>query len=181
MRYGHFLKTALKDSRVGTFFASSRYVARELASHLRKGDKYVVEYGAGDGIITKEILRSLPPDGRLVAIETNPDFISELKRIKDRRLAVVSGDVADVLEHIELFNLPRVDVVISGIPLSFLKPRQRELVIEKTAAALAPYGMLLVYQHRLLILPLLKKHFRRVELDFEPRNFLPYFIFKAVK
>ena len=32
-----------------------------------------------------------------------------------------------------------------------------------------------------LVLPLLKKYFRRVTMRFEPRNILPYFIMRAEK
>ena len=56
-----------------------------------------VEYGPGVGTFTTRILDLLPPDARLIAIDTNPRFIDFLKRtIDDPRFEPVLGSAADV-------------------------------------------------------------------------------------
>ena len=59
----NFIKVALGDYKVGAITVSTKYVADRVANALPKGAKNVIEYGAGDGVITKEILKRLPPDG----------------------------------------------------------------------------------------------------------------------
>lgn len=176
-----FLKTAIGDYRVGALSVSSKYVAQHLLARMPRNCRYLVEYGAGDGVITRELLKILPKDGQLIAIETNPEFLKDLSRIRDKRLKVVKGDVVRESQHLNALGVPRIDAVVSGIPFSFLKPAVRRGIVENTYRALAPGGMFLVYQYSLWVLPLLKERFYRVELSFEPRNFLPYFVFQAVK
>ncbi len=177
-----FLKATLKDYKVGAFTVSSKYVVRKLTEQLFISDvKYVVEYGAGDGIVTKEILEMLPEDGKLVAFEINGNFLGELRKIKDRRLLVVDADVVVASRDLKKFGLPHVDAVISGIPFTLISPEDRKKVIANTAGALGQGGIFLVYQYSPLILPILKKFFRNVDVSFEPRNFLPYFLMRAEK
>jgi phospholipid N-methyltransferase len=166
---------------VGALKASSKYLVRRLLGKLPPACRYLVEYGAGDGAVTKELLKILPRGGRLVAIEINPEFVSELSQIKDKRLKVIKGDALQISGRLDTLGLPRIEAVISGIPLSLLKPADRRKIIENTYRALVPGGMFLVYQYSPLVLPLLKKRFAAVNSDFEPRNFLPYFIFQAIK
>ena len=67
-----FIKIAMKDyKKVGAITLSSRHTIRRVLRGLKPGYKYIVEYGAGNGVVTKEILKHLPADGRVVAIELN--------------------------------------------------------------------------------------------------------------
>lgn len=175
-----FLKAVLKDYRVGALTVSSRYTIRKVLKEIEPGHKFIIEYGAGDGVITKEILRLLPPDGRLVVIELNSDFIKELARIKDERLKVIQGDVTELSKNLNRL-LPRLDMVISSIPFTLLKPSSRAAIIKNTRHALMPGGIFLIYQYSPLVLPLLKKYFKSVRLNFELRNFPPYFFMAARK
>lgn len=174
-----FLKTATRDFRVGALAVSSKYAIRRILLELPLDSRYVIEYGAGDGVITKEILRRLPQDGKLVAIELNPDFIHDLKKIGDPRLSVVCGDIVGLSTDLPSLGLPRIDAVVSGIPFTFLSPRQRRDIVFHTHAALAPEGVFIIYQFSLLLMPILRRHFREVRVSFEIRNFPPYFIMRA--
>lgn len=177
-----FLKATLKDYKVGAITVSSKYVVKRLISQLeRSGVKNVVEYGAGDGVVTKEILRILPEDGKLIAFEINPGFLSELKKIEDSRLKIMSDDVITASKELKELGMSEIDAVISGIPFTLIKPKEREVLIKNTWSSLKVGGIFVVYQYSPLILPILKKFFRSVSIDFEPRNFLPYFIMRAEK
>ena len=71
--------------------------------------------------------------------------------------------------------------MVTSIPLTFYSAAERESLIANTAALLATGGAMIVYQYTPLVWPLLKRHFRRVTMRFEPRNILPYFIMRAEK
>ena len=177
----NFIKTVIKDYRVGAITVSSEYVVRKIVQELNPTDKYIVEYGAGDGVLTKEILKFLPADGRLVAFELNKDLLEELKQIKDSRLTILSDDVVEASKDLKRLRLPRIDAVVSGIPFTLLSSGSREKIVRHTFESLNEGGIFLVYQYTPMLFPLLKKFFKNIDLSFEPRNFLPYFIMKAKK
>ncbi|MBI4991700.1 MAG: hypothetical protein HZB99_00590 [Candidatus Harrisonbacteria bacterium] len=177
----NFLKAVIKDYKVGAITVSSKYVVQSLMKELGSDFKYIVEYGAGDGIVTKEILKRLSADGRLVAFELNKDFAAELRKINDNRLKVLNDDVIVASRDLKKLGLPRIDAVVSGIPFTVIKPKERSEVILNTYSAINKGGIFLVYQYTPLVLPILKKFFKKVDLSFEPRNFLPYFIMRAKK
>ena len=89
-----FLKTALKDFKAGAIAASSKYAVKRIVKEIPPVCRSVIEYGAGDGIITKKILDKLPTDGKIIAVEINHGFVGKLREIKDARLEVSANDVA---------------------------------------------------------------------------------------
>ncbi len=188
MRDLEFLKTAFRDyAQVGALVPSSRYVAERIVGCLSPADRFIVEYGAGDGVITRTLLPKLPAEGRVVAVEIKHELVAELERINDPRLRVIHDDARNVSCQLSQLDLPQIDAVICGIPLSTralvdrgIRAMQRE-IIANSASALAPGGRFILYQHTFVAIPTLKKFFSRVEWRFEPRNFLPYLIMVAKK
>lgn len=165
---------------VGALFPSSQAVVQKVVQqNLYRGAKYVVEYGAGDGVITAALLRAIPKDGKVVAIETNKEFLPGLQAINDPRLVVRCSDVCNIISDFSQLNLPRIDAVISGIPLSLFKKDVRQWIIARTALGLSSHGQFIVYQYTPFVLSMLKKRFDSVVVSFEPRNILPYFIMNA--
>ncbi|MFQ6034560.1 MAG: ribose ABC transporter ATP-binding protein [Sedimentisphaerales bacterium] len=59
--------------QIGTFTQSSKVVAKKMAEEINDSAK-VVEFGAGTGSVTAEILKRLPENGRLTCFEINPQF-----------------------------------------------------------------------------------------------------------
>ncbi len=176
-----FIKTAFKDYKVGALFRSSPFVIRKVLEMLPDDCKYVIEYGAGDGIITKKILHDLPADGKLIALELNPTFITDLKKISDPRLQVLHVDVRAASKDFSSLGLPRVDAVISGIPFSFFKPDMRKEIVINTHRGLREGGRFIVYQYSTLMKKHLEQSFGSITISYEPRNILPYYIMVAEK
>lgn len=176
-----FAKIALQDWRIGALAVSSRYVVERILHELRPDYKTIVEYGAGEGVVTRSILQYLPADGRIVAIEQNSTFVRELQQINDPRLTVIHADALAVPGRLPELGLPRLDAVISNIPLSFLPASKRRDFLTTSYRALSEGGLLIVYQYSPLILPILRKLSQQSRALFEPRNFPPYFIMVAPK
>ena len=176
-----FATVAVRDFKVGALTVSTKYVVRRVARTLSQRHRFIVEFGAGDGILTKTLLKRLPEGGRITAIERNDRFYAELRRIRDPRLRAIKGDAIAMSRDPTSFRLPAIDAVVSSIPLSFFPSEWREELVSNAREALAPGGVLVVYQYTPLILPLLKKYFERVTVGFEPRNILPYFIMRGEK
>lgn len=106
-----------------------------------------VEYGPGVGTFTTRILDCLPPDARLLAIDTNPRFIEFLKQtIDDPRLEAVLGSAADVESIVHASGHSHADYVISGLPFTALPPDVAEGVVDATYAVLRDGGAFMTYQ-----------------------------------
>ena len=182
MRNINFIKKAISDYRVAALTASSKFVVNQILDRLREiSPRYVVEYGPGDGVITREILKLLPEDGRLIAIETNDEFCNELEKIADKRFTLIRGNVLDVAKDYSKLGVDYADAVVSGIPFTYFNPTSRENVIADTHRGLNEAGVFIVYQFSPLVRPILKKNFSKVSTQFELRNFPPYFIMEARK
>ncbi|RMD59930.1 hypothetical protein D6833_10770 [Candidatus Parcubacteria bacterium] len=178
-----FLRVALRDFlKVGAVFPSSRYTARRIVSLAPRQCKMVVEYGAGNGAITRALLWSpvLAPNGTLIAVEQNAEFCKTLRTIPDPRLKVYEGDAATFCNRF-LLSGKRADLIVSGIPFSFLSPAARKMLLRKTYSILCGGGVLIVYQHSPLLVGCLQDIFGNVQRSVEWRNFPPYVVLRSAK
>jgi len=179
-----FLQVGLFNRRIGALVRSSRFVVEDVLEAIGKKEKFgcIVEYGPGDGVMTRELLKCLTSDGVLLAVEANPNFLQILEKIKDHRLKLIESTIQEVSTNLSEFGLTHPQVVVASIPFSYLQPDERDEVVRRTAEALKPGGKFIIFhQYSRLMLKLLQKYFRSVEVKLELRNFLPCFIFTATK
>lgn len=176
-----FLRTALRDHRIGAITKSSPQTIARVVEAIPQSCSYLVEYGPGDGTVTRAILDRLPSDGRLIAIERNATLFEALQNLHDPRLSVVHGDILDIAPRLHELPLPSIDAVVSCVPCTLLQPDERERLVRDTYAALTSGGAFIVYQYSLLMRPLLQRYFGNVRLSFAPLNLPPYFVMVAVK
>jgi phospholipid N-methyltransferase len=164
---------------LGSIVPSSRFLIRQLLEPVDWGQaRVIVEYGPGVGVITTEVLRRMGPDTMLIAIETNPDFVTYLRdSIKDERLHVVEGSAESVDEILRRYGQSNASYIISGIPFSTIPAPVRERILLKTCEVLKPGGSFLVYQFSSRVLQDLQRIFRYVRRKFEPLNVLPAHLF----
>lgn len=126
--------------------------------------KLFVEYGPGVGTFTTRILDCLPPDGRLLAIDTNPRFVDFLRKtIDDPRFEAVLGSAADVESFVRASGHAHADYVISGLPFSSLPPQVADEIVAATYAVLRDGGAFMTYQFRPTARDLTQAHFQQVD------------------
>ncbi len=179
----NFLKIALFDRQIGALARSSKYVVKAVVSGFdNQPMRRVIEYGPGDGVMTRELLSRMPQNAQLIAIESNPKFLKVMKKIGDPRLRIIKGTVQNVSRELKRHNQGTIDLVVSSIPFSMLKPTDREKIVHNTLDMLNDEGKFIVFHQysRLMFTPL-KKYFNTVDISFEPRNILPCFIMHAQK
>jgi phospholipid N-methyltransferase len=164
---------------LGSIVPSSRFLIKQLLEPINWARaRVIVEYGPGVGGITAEVLRRMRSDAVLIAIETNPDFVSYLRgSISDPRLKVVEASAVAVDEILRRFGCLRADYIISGIPFSNIPAPLRERILRSTHDLLEPGGAFLVYQFSTRVLEDLKRIFGYVGRRFEPLNLLPAHLF----
>ncbi|MBI3633610.1 MAG: methyltransferase domain-containing protein [Candidatus Vogelbacteria bacterium] len=165
-----FLKEIFRDYKVGAVTKSSSFVVKKVLSEIGPSDKLIVEYGPGDGVVIKPLLKILSKDAKIVGIEPNQNFFQKLKKIGDKRFEAINGYAGKTENKIH-----RADIVISSIPFTLMSKKEREEIIKFTHQALRPGGKFIVYQYSTLVLSILKKYFKTVDVSLEPRNLPPYF------
>jgi phospholipid N-methyltransferase len=179
-----FLRGFLKHPvMVGSIIPSSRVLIERMLKPVDwESTKLFVEYGPGVGTFTRPILEKMGGDAKLIAIDTNPDFIKYLgKSIDDDRLVPVTGSAADVEQIIRDQDFDHADYVLSGIPFSTLPPGLGDDIAQATSKVLRPGGAFLVYQFSPKVLNFIKPHFDRIERGFEWINVPPATLFWAYR
>jgi len=172
-----FLKQWVKNPReMGSITPSSRFLTREVVERIDfSRARYIAELGPGTGVFTQAILERLAPDGQLLAVDTNPAFIEQLRReMPDPRLHPVEGSAERIDALVAEAGWPRVDAVISGIPYSLLPKPVMRGILQATRRALGESGGLFVgYQYSRMLRPHLldvfgNVHYRSVLLNLPP-------------
>ena len=178
-----YVKVFMDDPAVAAVTPSSKYlVERTVKAMALEKAKYIVEYGAAQGVMTKKILEKMRPDARLLAIEFNKELYEELAAtVKDPRMIAVQGDVREIDKILKAHGFDGADVIVSGVPFAFFSGRGRHELLTKTSDLLFKDGRFVAYQVTTHLIPLLKDYFSDVDTQFEVRNIPPHFIFTALK
>ncbi len=178
----HFLKIAFRDYKVGAWSPSSKYLIKRVLKNVEKGLKVVVEFGPGEGAMTRAVLDHLALDGILIAIEPNTTFVGVLSKIQDKRLRVIQGTAEQVMKEWKQHRIPEADLILSSIPFSFLKPKEREALVALAYTHLKKDGLCIIFhQYYPTAKKVLEKVFKHAITTYEWRNFLPCFVFIAKK
>ena len=167
--------------RVGSVIPSSRRLIQRLLGQTDwQTVKVAVEYGPGTGGVTRAILAKLGPEARLFAFEINSDFVDFLRcEIPDPRLTLIAGSAETVAAVLTAAGVAHCDVAVSSLPFSIMPLAVRQAIVRATASILAPGARLIGYQYSTAWLRELRHEFRHVNVQIEPRNWPPAFVFTA--
>ena len=182
--WGMFFQGFLKHPvMVGSIIPSSDRLIRKMLGPVDWANtRLFVEYGPGVGTFCRPILDRLAPDAKLIAIDTNPDFIRYLRHtITDPRFAAVNGSAADVEQIVADHGHDAADYVLSGLPFSTLPPGVGPAIVAATHDVLRPGGAFLVYQFSPKVRDFVAAHFARIDHDMEWWNVPPAQLYWAHK
>ncbi len=178
-----FFKESIKNLRtVGTLTRSSKSLCKAMIKHVDfKTANVIVELGAGDGVITKHILKKMKKDAKLLSFEVNAEFCKQLRAINDPRLVVVE-DSAEYLErYMKENNWSEIDAVISAIPFVALPDELGLMIIGECKRFLKKGGLFIQVHYSLLAKKLYQKVFGNVDVNFAPLNIPPAFVLVSEK
>ncbi|MBI2546687.1 methyltransferase domain-containing protein [Candidatus Woesearchaeota archaeon] len=179
-----FLRTFLKNPKeVGSITPSSRFLQESMLRHVdfRKA-RHIVEYGAGTGILTREILKHARPDARILCFETNRKFCRYLKNhFNDMRLTIINDSAENISQHLHRHNMLSIDYALSSLPFSNLAESEKARIMQGTRAALARSGSFILYKYTVNFRQYLKYYFRRISRIFVPLNLPPTFVYICQK
>ncbi|WP_343330941.1 class I SAM-dependent methyltransferase [Polaribacter staleyi] len=180
----NFLKESFKNLKtLGTVTPSSRF----LAARMLKGIDFskvevLVEFGPGNGAITKLILEKLPKNATLICFEINENFYNQLSQIKNKQLIVIKSSAEKIEEELKKFNFNKTNHIISSLPLTIIPEEITNEILKKSFLALEDKGTFIQFQYSLTYFKKLKTVFNQsISLGFEPLNFPPAFVYHCKK
>lgn len=173
-----FFKTSLRNFRTtGAIARSSKFLVKEMMKPIDfKQAKVIVELGAGDGVMTFEILKLMQPNSRLLCFEINPQFCEILRGINDDRFILIEDSAEMLGEHLRQLNIQDVDVIISAIPFVALPDELSESIVTGCFKALKKRGLYIQFHYSTLIKRMYKKIFGNIDINFVPLNIPPAFV-----
>src|SRR3954453_21533006 len=174
---GRFLRSFLDGPRrVGAVLPTSRYTVRAtLDMAVVAQARCVVELGAGTGPYTREIVRRLGPDSRLLAFELDPALARQLPADgTDPRVQVIGDSAATLEAHL---GGRRPEVIVSALPFTSLPSAVRDEILAVARRVLAPGGTILVLQYSTFVQKHLERRFGSVRRRISPLNVPPAVLF----
>jgi phospholipid N-methyltransferase len=163
---------------VGAVLPTSRRAVSDMLDLTRVSDAgLIVEFGAGSGVYTRELLRRMGPDARLIAFEVDEGLAAQVRaELDDPRLQLVAGSAEDVRQYL---GDAEVDVLVSALPFTSLPGEVRRRVLDLSPEILSPRGVMLVLQYSPFIQRELQRRFANVERRISPLNVPPAFLFRC--
>ncbi len=179
----HFLREGLRHLRTtGTVTPSSQYLCQAM---LKKIDftesKWLVELGAGNGVITHHILANMRPDAKLLVFEVQPNFCEILRKIHDDRLIIIEDSAEHLPQYLQQYGFPHADHVVSAIPFVILPRPLAHQIVTACRDSMAPGGFFVQMHYSTVMKSFYKEIFPKVKVRFTPLNIPPAFIFWCSK
>lgn len=176
-----FFKQWLKaPGRMGSVTPSSRHLAHAMARQippavLAEGAP-VVELGGGTGSITRGLLASGVPAGRLFVVERDPS-LAELLKARFAGVQVLCGDATALPALLAPYGVSRVGAIVSGLPLLLFPEEVLGRLVEACFGLLGPGRPLIQFTYGFKSpLEAEPNHLVARRASWVPRNLPPAFV-----
>lgn len=144
--FRRFLANPMKIAYV---VPSSKGMVKRVLERMDFGKARVfVEFGGGEGCYTRQIVRRMSDDSRLLVFELDPHLAEHLRSQfrDDPRVLVYQSDAALFRDELHKLGLKHADYVISGIPFSYIEPKAKRVILHSVHDGLSTEGLFIVYQ-----------------------------------
>lgn len=150
-----FFKRVLANPiRVGYIVPSSGVLTRKTAKRIDfSKPRTVIELGPGEGCHTRQIVRRMNEDSRLILVELDSHFAAHLKKqfANDHRITVLNVDALQLTSALADLGISNPDYIVSGIPFTIMEKSLRERLLESIALAMGPETVFITYQVSMMI------------------------------
>ncbi len=159
--------------QMGSVIPSSPALCRRLVAATRRAaDEYVLELGAGTGVVSRALLASGLPASRLIVVEIVPAMAAHLRRTLPG-VTVIEGDARELARLLPAEAPGRIGTVICGIPLVLLPLGEQRRFIDAMEGAAPGRGFLHFSYCVTSPLPWRKHQLRARREAWTPANFPP--------
>jgi phosphatidylethanolamine/phosphatidyl-N-methylethanolamine N-methyltransferase len=171
---GLFFKRWLRNPlQMGSIIPSSPALCRRIAAAVeRQPDEYVLELGAGTGVISRALLAAGVPPEKLVVVEIVPEMADFLRKALPG-VNVICGDAFALKESLPEHMHNRIGTAICGIPLVLLPQDKQKAFVDAVESVAPGKGFLLFTYCITSPLPYGKLSLNAQRLAWTPLNFPP--------
>lgn len=149
-----FKRVIANPIRVGYIVPSSGFLTRKTAKRIDfSKPRVVIELGPGEGCHSRQIVRRMNPESKLILVELDSHFAEHLKKqfAHDRRVTVVNADALDLATTLDGLGVADPDYIVSGIPFTIMESALREELLSAISLAMGPDTVFITYQFSLQI------------------------------
>ena len=118
--------------QVASIVPSSKVLIDRVAGKFDfSAPRIIAEFGPGEGCHTREIVRRMHPESRLLLFELDPELANHLRHYfrDDSRVSVLNTDASNLPVELSKMGIQHCDYVVSGIPFSTMEiGKKRELL-----------------------------------------------------
>lgn len=171
---------------VGAIWPSSPALARVMVSAANVPNaRHVLEIGPGSGAFTSEILTSLAPSARFLAVEKNPCFAARVSQ-KFPTARIVLGCATNLEETLHKEDFASPDAVVSGLPWAIFPESLQRSILGQLSAVSAKSATFATFAYFGPHALPKGRRFRKLLAEFFPRvertpvvlnNFPPAFVY----
>ncbi len=168
---------------VGAISPSSTFLTNKMLENIAfDKTKVLVEIGPGTGVFTKKVLSRMQADSVFLVFELNTDFHQELQtKIVDKRVVFINDSAEKLQDYLDQFNIHKVDVIISSLPLSNFYKRFTLKLLRTFQSCLSDSGKYIQFQYSLKQKKELTHVFSKVNITFTLWNIPPAFVYTCSK
>jgi len=144
-----FQRVLANPLRVGYVVPSSPFLTRQTAGRLDfSRPRVIVELGPGEGCHTRQIVKRMTPESRLILFELDSKFVGHLKKQfgNDNRVTVLQADALHLPETLQKLGYPRCDYIVSGLPFFLIDKDLKSRILARIAEAMDAETRLITYQ-----------------------------------
>ena len=132
--------------QMGSIIPSSPALCRKIAAAVERGpDEYVLELGAGTGVLSAALIAAGVPANKLIVVEIVPEMAQFLRESLPG-VNVICGDAFDLNNTLPAHMQSQIGTAICGIPLVML-PLERQEAFRDAVEAVAPGKGFLLYTY----------------------------------
>ena len=167
--------------KLGFTLASSIFLARKMVSFLDfQNAKHIVELGAGNGVVTAEIIKRKSENTKFDIFEIDEEQVQSLReRFGNMTWVTIYSTSAAHMD--EMYVNGSIDAIISTLPLGSISAPWVDHILRSIFSSLKIEGQYIQYQYWMANRKDVKKYFTIDSTVLEPRNFGPAWIYRARK
>jgi phospholipid N-methyltransferase len=173
-----FIKKFVKCPRtIGSIAPSSPYLTESILSGIEwEKVKTIAELGAGTGVFTRQIIKKMSCDAKLLIFEIEPEF---RERLHAETKMKIYADAAKLPQILEFEGITHIDLVVSSIPFCVIPREITDRILEGVVKCMNPEGIFLAYQYSLQMKLMFEKLFYSVDTRFVSLNIPPAFVYEC--
>lgn len=176
-----FKRFLQRPMQVASIVPSSTALIRRVADKFDFSQPRVIaEFGPGEGCHTREIVRRMDANSKLLLFELDPELANHLRHFfrDDPRVSVANTDARNLSHELLRRGIPHCDYVVSGIPFSTMDLKKKRELLHSISDSLAPTpaAAFIIYQVTNELRAHCSSIFPRIESEYCLQNIPPMFV-----